>query len=150
MYKVKTPTNNYMKYYRIIRYFIKKKYNLSQADLEMLYFLHDEDYFSRDKFKEYNTVMTWDKNRFDRLVREGWIDKFRNHNNTRKALYQLTYKGINVVRSVYNKLEGQVMPTSEKGNPLFNGKQSTKDNAYKNMIIEMNAFIKQQRHPFLG
>lgn len=150
MYKVKTPTNNYLKYYRIIRYFIKKKYNLSQADLEMLYFLHDEDYFSRDKFKEYNTVMTWDKNRFNRLVKEGWIDKFRNHNNTRKALYQLTYKGVNVVRSVYNKLEGQVMPTSEKGNPLFSGKLSTKDNAYKNMIIEMNAFIKQQQHPFLG
>ena len=144
------PKNNYMKYYRVIRYFIKKKYNLTQADLEMLYFLHDEEYFSKAIFKKYNDIMTWDKNRFQRLIKQGWIVKFRNHNNTRKALYQLSYKSINVIRSVYAKLSGEVMPTSNKGNPLFRGNLSTKDTAYKNMIVEMNNFIKRQRHPFLG
>jgi hypothetical protein len=150
MPRLKPPKNNYLKYYRVVRYFIKKKYNLSQADLEMLYFLHDEEYFSVDDFKNYNYLMSWDKNRFQRLRKEGWIEIFRKHSSRRKALYQLSYKAINVLRSVYNKLAGQVMPLSKEANPLFRSDISYKDNSYKQMIIEMNKFIKQAQHPFLG
>jgi len=150
MPRLKPPKNNYLKYYRVVRYFIKKKYNLSQADLEMLYFLHDEEYFSVDDFKNYNYLMSWDKNRFQRLRKEGWIEIFRKHSSRRKALYQLSYKAINVLRSVYNKLAGQVMPVSKEANPLFRSDISYKDNSYKQMIIEMNKFIKQAQHPFLG
>ena len=150
MPRLKPPKNNYLKYYRVVRYFVKKKYNLSQADLEMLYFLHDEEYFSVDDFKNYNYLMSWDKNRFQRLRKEGWIEIFRKHSSRRKALYQLSYKAINVLRSVYNKLAGQVMPVSKEANPLFRSDISYKDNSYKQMIIEMNKFIKQAQHPFLG
>lgn len=150
MPRLKPPKNNYLKYYRVVRYFIKKKYNLSQADLEMLYFLHDEEYFSVDDFKNYNYLMSWDKNRFQRLRKEGWIEIFRKHSSRRKAIYQLSYKAINVLRSVYNKLAGQVMPLSKEANPLFRSDISYKDNSYKQMIIEMNKFIKQAQHPFLG
>ena len=131
MPRLKPPKNNYLKYYRVVRYFIKKKYNLSQADLEMLYFLHDEEYFSVDDFKNYNYLMSWDKNRFQRLRKEGWIEIFRKHSSRRKALYQLSYKAINVLRSVYNKLAGQVMPVSKEANPLFRSDISYKDNSYK-------------------
>jgi len=82
--------------------------------------------------------------------KEGWIEIFRKHSSRRKALYQLSYKAINVLRSVYNKLAGQVMPVSKEANPLFRSDISYKDNSYKQMIIEMNKFIKQAQHPFLG
>ena len=40
--------SNYLKYWRVIRYFIKSKYNLTQADLDILIFLFDEG-FLKDK-----------------------------------------------------------------------------------------------------
>ena len=150
MPRLKPPNNNYLKYYRVIRYFIKKKYNLSQADLEMLYFLQDEEYFSVADFKQYNYLMSWDKNRFQNLRKNGWIEIFRKHSSNRKALYQLSYKAINVMRSVYNKLEGQVLPVTKEANPLFSGKINYQDHSYKKMIMEMNKLIKQEQHPFLG
>ena len=78
MSRLSPPKNNYMKYYRVIRYFIKKKYNLTQADLEMLYFLHDEEYFSKVIFKKYNDIMTWDK--IDSKINKEGDCKFRNRN----------------------------------------------------------------------
>ena len=62
--------SNYLKYWRVIRYFIKHKYGLTQADLDMLLFLYSEDYFSKDKFEEFDELLSWDVNRFDRLLRD--------------------------------------------------------------------------------
>jgi hypothetical protein len=33
---------NYLKYWRVVRYFINAKYGITQPDLEMLIFLYDE------------------------------------------------------------------------------------------------------------
>ena len=44
------PDKDYLKYWRVVRYFIKAKYGLSQADLDILLFLYSEKYFSKDKF----------------------------------------------------------------------------------------------------
>ncbi len=43
--------HDYLKYWRVIRYFIKAKYNLTQADLDILFFLYSESYFSKDRFE---------------------------------------------------------------------------------------------------
>ena len=39
-------THNYLKYWRIIRYWVKAKYNLTTPDIEMILFLYSEDYFA--------------------------------------------------------------------------------------------------------
>ena len=54
------------------------------------------------------------------------------------------------MRSVYNKLEGQVLPVTKEANPLFSGNINYQDHSYKKMIVEMNKLIKQEQHPFLG
>ena len=84
--------SDYLKYWRVIRYFIKAKYGLSQADLDMLLFLYSEDYFSKDKFGEFDELLSWDVNRFDSLLRDGWIEVFRKGTRNRKGIYQLSYK----------------------------------------------------------
>jgi len=84
---------DYLKFWRVIRYFVKAKYNLTQADLDVLLFLYSESYFSKDKFKDFDKLLSWDKNRFDRLLRDGWIVVFRKRSGKRKALYELSYKG---------------------------------------------------------
>ena len=58
---------DYLKYWRVIRYFIKSKYGLTTADLEMLIFLYSESYFDKNKFQEFNELISWDVSRFDRL-----------------------------------------------------------------------------------
>ena len=139
-------TNDYLKYWRVIRYFIKAKYGLNQADLDMLLFLNSEDIFSRDKFKEFDNILAWDVSRFERLRKDAWIEVFRNRMGNKKALYQVSYKTQRVIDSIYKKLSGEEIPSTEQGNPMFARNVSYSDKIYRNMIIEMNKFIKQQRH----
>ena len=75
---------NYLKYWRVIRYFIKSKYQLTQADLDILLFLYDEEYFSKDKFNEFDELLSWNVNRFDQLLKNGWIEVFRKYNRKQK------------------------------------------------------------------
>ena len=137
---------DYLKYYRVIRYFIKAKYGLSTTDLDMLLFLYSERYFSRQKFQEFNELLSWDVKRFERLVREGWIDLFRAHYQNVKSIYQISLKGRRMIASMYKKLNGEEIPVSQANNTMFAKNVKYSDKIYRNMIKEMNAFIKQQRH----
>ena len=136
---------DYLKYWRVIRYFIKAKYKLNQEELEMLLFLNSEKYFSRDKFDEYNELMSWNKHRFEKLRQEGWIESFRDRDNYRKAVYKISYKCKRMIDSLYKKLNGEELPEDPKANPVFKRKVKYTDKVYRNYIIQMNKFIRQQR-----
>lgn len=138
--------SDYLKYWRVVRYFVKAKYKLNQEELEMLLFLYSEKYFDKGKFQEYNNLLGWNKNRFEKLRQEGWIEVFRKGHRGRRSVYCLSYKTKRVIKSVYNKLEGEEIPVSPDINPIFLKNVSYSDKVYRNMIIEMNKFIKQQRH----
>ena len=137
---------DYLKYWRVIRYFIKSKYGLTQADLDMLLFLKSERYFDKAKFDEFDNLMSWDKDRFKLLLRDGWIQVFRKRNGPTKTVYMLSYKCKRVITSIYKKLSGEEIPMSSNKNPLFAKNVKYTDKVYQNFIIEMNAFIRQQRH----
>ena len=138
--------SDYLKYWRVVRQFIKVKHNLTQSDLDILLFLKSEQYFSRDKFNEFDKLISWEKLRFKRLKKEGWIEIFRKRMGQRKALYQLSNRGKRVTASIYKYLNGQEIPSSSDGNPMFLKNVSYTDKVYRNFIIEMNHTIKQQRH----
>ena len=70
-------SEDYLKYWRVVRYYIKKKYKLTTAELETLLFLKTEGRFSRDDFQKFNEVISWNKDRFEKLRRDGWIVVFR-------------------------------------------------------------------------
>ena len=53
---------DYLKYWRVVRYFVKRKYGLSQSELEMLLFLRSEKYFSKDDFDEFDADESMLKN----------------------------------------------------------------------------------------
>lgn len=143
---MKSNKSDYLKYWRVIRYFIKAKYKVSQADLDVILFLYSEQYFGKDKFEEFNNLLSWDKGRFNNLLRDGWIQVFRKRVGKHKTLYQLSDKAINMVRLIYNKLEGEEIAMKADNNPLFKRNVSYEDKVYRNMIKQMNAFIRQQRH----
>ena len=143
---MKSNLDDYLKYWRVIRQFAKIKYNLTQSDLDMLLFLYSEKYFSRDKFDEFDKLLGWDVMRFQNLVKEEWIIRFRNRVGKRKALYKLTHKAESMIQSLYRKLSGEEIPTSSVGNKMFQKNVSYTDKVYRDMIIEMNKVIKQRRH----
>ena len=138
--------NDYLKYWRVIRYFVKSKYGLNTADLEMLLFLYSESYFSKDKFKEFDRLLSWDVNRFDRLRRDEWIVMFRKNSGKRKALYELSYKAKRMIDSVYKKLSGEEIPVGSDTNPMFARNVSYSDKRYRTMIEDMNNATRQSQH----
>ena len=144
---MRLPPNDYLKYWRVIRYFIKAKYKINTGELDVLLFLYSEKYFSKDKFNEFDELISWDVNRFDKLLRDGWVVVFRKRQGKKKALYEVSYKGRRMLGSMYKKLSGEEIPESPSVNPMFLKNVSYTDKVYRNMIIEMNKFIRQQRHP---
>lgn len=112
---------NYLKYWAVVRAYAKHRYSLSASDLDMLFFLYTEGYFTKEKFTEYSSIMSWDKGRFQRLVRLGYIEVFRKRIGHHCALYDMSYKGKRVVNDIYKKLEGEPFSEHYKNNPLFKG-----------------------------
>jgi hypothetical protein len=138
---------DYLKYWRVVRYFIKSKYGLTTADLDMLLFLNSEVYFSKSDFCEFDELLSWDKNRFESLRTNGWIEVFRRNKGKNKTIYQLSYKTNRVILSIYNKLEGEEIPESPSTNPMFLRNVSYTDKVYRNYIKEMNKATRQPPRP---
>lgn len=140
---MKSERDDYLKYWRVIRFYIKAKHGLTQADLDVILFLYSEKYFDRDKFDEFNELLSWDVNRFNRLLHDGWVSVFRKRTGKRKALYELSYKGTRLCLDIYRKLNGEEIPTSLSYNSMFLKNVSYSDKVYRNMIKSMNAYIKE-------
>jgi len=140
--------SDYLKYWRVIRYWVKAKYNIGTPELELLLFLYSEQMFTKSRFQEFETIMSWDTKRFNNLLRDGWLQVFRKRAGKNATLYELSYKGKSLVRTVYRKLNGEEVGESPNINPLFRLDASYMDKMQRKMIKEMNEFIKQQRHLF--
>ena len=41
------PSTDYLKYWRVVRYYIRAKYKISTADLDILLFLYSEEYLKK-------------------------------------------------------------------------------------------------------
>jgi len=137
--------NDYLKYWRVIRYFIKSKYKLSQGDLDVLLFLYSEKYFSKEKFNEFDELLSWNINRFDKLLRDKWIVVFRKRSQKFKTLYALSHKSKKMINSIYKKLSGEEIPVSQTSNPMFARNVCYTDKVYRNMIKQMNKEIRDKR-----
>ena len=140
------PSHNYLKYWRVIRYWVKAKYGLTTPDLEMLLFLYSEDIFNKTQFSTYEEVMSWDIKRFSRMLRDDWIHVWRKRQGNEATLYELTYKAKRIITMIYKKLNGEEVAETAHSNPLFRKDASYMDKVYRNTMIEMNEFIKQRRH----
>lgn len=138
--------SDYLKYWRVIRYYVKSKYGLSQADLDILLFLYSESYFSRDRFDEFDKLLSWNETRFDKLLKDGWVITFRERKGNRRALYELSFKTKRVIDSIYKKLNGDEVPeSSNPENPIFAKNVKYSDRVYRNMIMSMNKEIREAK-----
>ena len=85
---------DFLKNYRLISRWACKNNTLSISDLELLFYLDPISYFTINDFKDGTIYYSWDKTRFYRLQRDGWIDKvhigkgrYRDHNKYKAVSY---------------------------------------------------------------
>ena len=71
-----------LKYYRLVRKWACKTNNILDADLELLIYLDCKGKFTRNDFIDGVYIYSWDKARWERLRRNGWIDTWRYRNRT--------------------------------------------------------------------
>ncbi len=129
---------NLLKYYRLIRRWACKTYNLKDADLELLIYLDCKKLFTRNDFINGVYTYSWDKNRWERLRREGWIDVFKERNRTtsKYAAYKTSNKCKLLIKRIYRiMLAEEDLPTSERSK-FYKNKTYT-DKVFNKAIDDM-------------
>lgn len=147
-YDRREPSSDYLKYFRIVRYWAKRTQGIGLADLEMLLFLYSERLFSRNSFNEFEEIFPWDASRFERLRKDGWISVWRKAKGNESALYEISFKGKRLILSVYKKLAGEEpISESQSRNVIFKKNSPYTDKVYRRAIKTMNKSTAQLRHP---
>ena len=129
---------NLLKYYRLVRKWACKTYDLKDADIELLIYLDCKKQFTRNDFIDGVYTYSWDKARWERLRREGWIDVWRKRNRTtmKTNIYSTSYKCKSLINRIYRILLGEEdLPTSARS--TFYKNKTYTDNVYNKAIDDM-------------
>jgi len=118
---------NILKYYRLTRKWVCKTYGLSDADLELLIYLDCKRRFTRNEFIDGAYTYTWDKHRWERLKREGWIEVWRQRNRTtiKYSVFKTSFKCSQVISRIYRILLGEEDPPFTQRNVFHKNKTYT-------------------------
>ena len=126
------------KYYRLVRKWACKTYNLTDADLELLIYLDCKERFTRQEFIDGAYTMSWDKKRWERLRSEGWIEVWRHRNRTtiKFSIFKTSFKCSQLISRIYRILLGEEdLPTSERS--IFYNNKSYSDKVFNKAIDDM-------------
>ena len=129
---------NLLKYYRLVRRWACKTYDLKDADLELLIYLDCKQFFTRNDFINGAYTYSWDKERWERLRKDEWIDVFkeRNRTNSKYAVYKVSSKSRRLINRIYKVLLGQEdLPTSQRS--VFYKNKSYTDKVFNKAIDDM-------------
>lgn len=127
-----------LKYYRVVRKWARRTYDLKEADIELLIYLDSLNYFTRKQFMQGEYIYSWDKHRWERLRKEGWINVWRERNrrDAKYAVYTASFKCKQMIARIYKILAGEEdLPTSER-NTFYKNKSYT-DKVFNKAIDDM-------------
>ena len=129
---------NILKYYRLVRKWACKTYNLNDADLELLIYLDCKVRFTRNDFINGVYTMSWDKDRWERLRRDGWIDVWRQRNRTTQkyTIYTTSFKAKQLITRIYKILLGEEDIPITESNVFYKNKSYT-DKVFNKAIDDM-------------
>lgn len=145
-YDRKVPEFDFMKYWRAIRYWACRKYDLKTGDLDMLFFLYSEMYFDKEKFEEFNNLLPWNRNRLREMMEKGWIHIWREKKPHQRELYEITGKARIAITNIYKKINRQEISESRKTCPMWHSNVTYADKVYRNFIKKMNLRIRQEQY----
>jgi len=133
--------HNFLKYWRVVRYWAHRKYELSTEQIEMLLYLYDQPLFSRKDFQNFEGLLSWDKTRLKEFVDKGLIIVWREHVGYKKQakMYELSVKSKRICNSIYKKLtQEEHISETPHHNPVFKG-NGYADKMYRKLMKQMNA-----------
>ncbi len=133
---------NYMRYWRLIRYYYLKKYNITESELDLLLYVYSEKYFTVTDCQVFMQTFSWSKTRFSILKSKGFIDLHNHAHANSPAIWKITFKGKKLVASLYDKLEGGKISENYQFNRLFLKQAGYAHKTYKNAIRQMNEEIR--------
>ena len=122
------------------------KHKLSNTKMDMLLFLYSEKYWDMKKYKEFNDTLGWDYYRMADLLRDDWIRVFRKGEALKvRGIYCLSPKAVNMIKSLYTKLNGEEIPESPRENRIYHKNVPKSNMKYRNLIKTMNAMTRKAR-----
>jgi len=129
---------NILKYYRLTRKWVCKTYGLTDADLELLIYLDCKGRFTRNDFIEGVYTYSWDKHRWERLKREGWIEVWRHRNRTtiKYSVFKTSFKCSQIISRIYRILLGEEDPPFTERN-IFHKNKSYTDKVMTKALDDM-------------
>lgn len=149
IYQSTAPEFNFLKYLRVVKRWVRVKYNMSTSDLEIFLFLYDEGIWKLKEFNQAEEIHNWERNRLKRYLERGWVRVWREGKGYKgyAKLYELTPKAKRIVKSFYLKLtQNEAVPENKQNNPMFLTKnESYTMDAYKNAISRMNSKREETR-----
>lgn len=141
---MKPPLYAYMKYWRIVRKYAMMKYNLNQDDLDVLFYIHDEGYFSNYQFEKYEKTMPWNFKRLQSLCERGWITRLPSGNKyAKRDVYEVTMKTQRAINNIYSILNGDGFPTITY--KMNRRRKRYLETRYKNFMATMVEEIKENK-----
>lgn len=115
------------KYYRLVRKWACKQNDLRDADLELLIYLSSLERFTRDDFINGVYAYSWDKQRWERLRKAGWIEVWRHRNRTtiKYSVYKTSFKCNHLISRIYRILLGEEDIPMSDSNVFYNNRSYT-------------------------
>lgn len=132
------------KYYRLVRKWACKTYSLTDAELELLIHFDCIGRFTRNDYIKGTYIYSWDKHRWEKLRKQGWIEVYAKRNNTtiKYNIYKVSTKCAYLISRIYRILLGtEDLPVSRRS--IFNKKKSYTDKVYNAAINNMNKDIER-------
>lgn len=120
---------NILKHYRLIRRWACRNNNLQDADLELLIYFDCLEHFTKQDYKIGTYAYSWDKLRWDRLLKEGWITVWRHRNRTTQLyhIYKVSFKCKQLISRIYRiMLSKEDIPMTKSNKIMTNDTYSDK------------------------
>ena len=128
-----------LKYYRLTRKWACKTYGLKDADLRITnLFRLQRSGLQDNEFIDGTYTYSWDKERWERLRKAGWIEVWRHRNRTtiKYSVFKTSFKCSQLISRIYRILLGEEdLPTSDRS--VFYNNKSYTDKVYNKAIDDM-------------
>jgi hypothetical protein len=126
------------RYYRLTRKWACKTYGLTDGDLELLIYLDCVGRFTRNDYKNGTYLMSWDKQRWEKLRKQDWIIVWRkrNHTTQKYTIYQTSNRCKRLITKIYNILLGNEDIPFKQRSVFYKNKTYT-DKVFNKAIDDM-------------
>ncbi|MEY2869578.1 MAG: hypothetical protein RIR01_2075 [Bacteroidota bacterium] len=139
--------HDFLKYIRVVRYWTRVRHKMTLAEFELLCFLYSEAIFDLATYQKLRRLGGFTSAWLEKMISRGYINIFRENKRGYPALYELSAKSKNIMRSVYRKLLLQEPINEFVSEVEMIKKQNSRysERQYTRAIQRLNYEVKEQR-----